>query len=95
MYVMPPERITVSYPNGVSAADAAGLPVASLAALQALKSIGNKFDGTGGFGTNALIMMASGGVGTYVRCPTRQNEEPPCHRHMSSAQPGPCWWVGR
>nr|XP_025880840.1 chloroplast envelope quinone oxidoreductase homolog isoform X5 [Oryza sativa Japonica Group] len=65
-YVAAPESLTVVRPAGVSAVDAAGLPVAGLTALKALMSIGTKFDGTGGTGANVLITAASGGVGTYA-----------------------------
>ncbi|XBI55584.1 hypothetical protein VPH35_037370 [Triticum aestivum] len=64
-YVAASESITVTQPTGVSAADAAGLPIAGLTALQALKAIGTKFDGTCS-GSNILITAASGGIGTYA-----------------------------
>jgi NADPH:quinone reductase-like Zn-dependent oxidoreductase len=57
--------MTVVRPDGVSAADAAGLPISGLAALQALMSFGTKFDGTGR-GANILVTAASGGVGSYA-----------------------------
>jgi chloroplastic oxoene reductase len=59
------EDQTVACPTGIPAADAAGLPLAGLTALQALKAIGTKFDGTG-TGANILITAASGGIGTYA-----------------------------
>lgn len=59
------EKQTVLRPNEVSPADAAGLPIAGLTALQSLKSIGTKFDGMGK-AANILITAASGGVGSYV-----------------------------
>jgi chloroplastic oxoene reductase len=59
------EGETVACPAGIPAADAAGLPIAGLTALQALKAIGTKFDGTG-TGSNILITAASGGIGTYA-----------------------------
>ncbi|VAH47092.1 unnamed protein product [Triticum turgidum subsp. durum] len=64
-YVAASESITVPLPAGVSSADAAGLPVAGLTALQAVKAIGTKFDGTG-VGSNILITAASGGIGSYA-----------------------------
>ncbi|KAF0894294.1 hypothetical protein E2562_038118 [Oryza meyeriana var. granulata] len=64
-YVATTEKLTVARPTGVSAADAAGLPVAGLTALQALKAIGTKFDGSGN-GADVLITAASSGVGTYA-----------------------------
>uniref|UniRef100_A0A0E0KPE4 Enoyl reductase (ER) domain-containing protein n=1 Tax=Oryza punctata TaxID=4537 RepID=A0A0E0KPE4_ORYPU len=64
-YIAAPDSLTAVRPAGVSAADAAGLPVAGLTALKALMSIGTKFDGTG-TGANVLITAASGGVGTYA-----------------------------
>uniref|UniRef100_A0ACD5V7Q3 Uncharacterized protein n=1 Tax=Avena sativa TaxID=4498 RepID=A0ACD5V7Q3_AVESA len=64
-YVAASESVTVIRPAGVSVADAAGLPMAGLTALQALKAIGTKFDGTGS-ATNILITAASGGIGTYA-----------------------------
>lgn len=64
-YVAASESIIVALPAGVSAADAAALPMAGLTALQALKTIGTKFDGMGS-GANVLITGASGGVGTYA-----------------------------
>ncbi|VAH31604.1 unnamed protein product [Triticum turgidum subsp. durum] len=64
-YVAASESITAPLPTGVSSADAAGLPVAGLTALQAVKAIGTKFDGTG-VGSNILITAASGGIGSYA-----------------------------
>uniref|UniRef100_A0ACD5UB75 Uncharacterized protein n=1 Tax=Avena sativa TaxID=4498 RepID=A0ACD5UB75_AVESA len=64
-YVAASESVTVIRPAGVSVADAAGLPMAGLTALQALKAIGTKFDGTGS-ASNILITAASGGIGTYA-----------------------------
>ncbi|TVU03193.1 hypothetical protein EJB05_51295, partial [Eragrostis curvula] len=55
----------LTFPAGISAADAAGLPLAGLTALQAVKAIGTKFDGTD-TGANILITAASGGIGTYT-----------------------------
>ncbi|TVU33992.1 hypothetical protein EJB05_15813, partial [Eragrostis curvula] len=64
-YVAALECMTVTLPPGVSAADAAGLPISGLTALQVLMSIGTKFDGTGS-GANILVTAAAGGVGTYA-----------------------------
>lgn len=64
-YVAASESVTVALPAGVSAVDAAGLPVAGLTALQAVRAIGTKFDGTGS-GSNILITAGSGGIGTYA-----------------------------
>ncbi|KAM3354745.1 hypothetical protein ACQJBY_025462 [Aegilops geniculata] len=64
-YVAASESITVARPTGISAADAAGLPLAGFTALQALRAIGTKFDGTGS-GSNILITAGSGGIGTYA-----------------------------
>ncbi|XP_047061810.1 chloroplast envelope quinone oxidoreductase homolog [Lolium rigidum] len=64
-YVAASESVTVVRPAGVSATDAAGLPIAGLTALQALKAIGTKFDGTGS-ASNILITAASGGIGSYA-----------------------------
>uniref|UniRef100_A0ACD5UXT3 Uncharacterized protein n=2 Tax=Avena sativa TaxID=4498 RepID=A0ACD5UXT3_AVESA len=64
-YVAASGSLTVLRPDGVSAAEAAGLPMAGLTALQALKAIGTQFNGTGS-GSNILITAASGGVGTYA-----------------------------
>ncbi|KAL6650554.1 hypothetical protein ACP70R_009479 [Stipagrostis hirtigluma subsp. patula] len=64
-YVAASESEAAACPTGISAVDAAGLPLAGLTALQALKTIGTKFDGTGG-GASVLITAASGGVGTYA-----------------------------
>ncbi|XP_030933179.1 chloroplast envelope quinone oxidoreductase homolog [Quercus lobata] len=60
------ERLTVSRPAEVSAAEAAGLPIAGLTAHQALtQQAGIKLDGTGQQ-RNILITAASGGVGHYA-----------------------------
>ncbi|KAL6851572.1 hypothetical protein ACP4OV_020505 [Aristida adscensionis] len=64
-YAVASVKLTVKRPPGVSAADGAGLPVAAGTALQALRSIGAKFDG-GGKPMNVLITAASGGVGHYA-----------------------------
>jgi NADPH:quinone reductase-like Zn-dependent oxidoreductase len=64
-YVAASGSLTVLRPAGVSAAEAAGLPMAGLTALQALKVIGTKFNGTGS-GSNILITAASGGIGNYT-----------------------------
>ncbi|XP_015892388.1 chloroplast envelope quinone oxidoreductase homolog [Ziziphus jujuba] len=59
------ESMTVTRPPEVSAAEAAGLPVAGGTALQALIVAGVKLDGTGKQ-KNILIIAASGGVGHYA-----------------------------
>ncbi|KAJ3675734.1 hypothetical protein LUZ60_004776 [Juncus effusus] len=59
------EKVTVLRPDGISPAEASGLPLAGLTALQSLKDIGTKFDGTGK-GANILITGASGGIGSYA-----------------------------
>ncbi|KAJ4814813.1 hypothetical protein LUZ62_027379 [Rhynchospora pubera] len=64
-YAVASERDTVARPEEVSPAEAAGLPIAGLTALQSLQLIGTKFDGTGK-GANVLVTAASGGVGTYA-----------------------------
>ncbi|KAE8685305.1 putative quinone-oxidoreductase-like protein [Hibiscus syriacus] len=57
---------TVSRPPEVSAAEAAALPIAGLAAHQSLtQNAGLKLDGTDPK-INLLVTAASGGVGTYV-----------------------------
>jgi NADPH:quinone reductase-like Zn-dependent oxidoreductase len=60
-----PETLTVKRPPKVFAAEGAGLPIAAGTALQALRTIGAKFDGTG-TPLNVLIAAASGGVGHYA-----------------------------
>lgn len=64
-YAIALEKETALRPEEVSPADAAGLPVAGLTALQLLQLIGTKFDGTGK-GANILITATSGGVGCYA-----------------------------
>ncbi|KAG2571467.1 quinone-oxidoreductase QR1, chloroplastic-like [Panicum virgatum] len=64
-YVAVSEGNTVACPAGVSAADAAGLPMAGLTALQGVKTIGTKFDGRD-TGADILITAASSGVGTFA-----------------------------
>ncbi|XP_075647929.1 chloroplast envelope quinone oxidoreductase homolog [Castanea sativa] len=60
------ESLTVSRPAEVSAAEAAGLPIAGLTAHQALtQQAGIKLDGAGQQ-RNILITAASGGVGHYA-----------------------------
>ncbi|KAE8037855.1 hypothetical protein FH972_010410 [Carpinus fangiana] len=60
------EKLTVARPAEVSAAEAAGLPIAGLTAHQALtQSTGIKLDGSGQQ-PNILITAASGGVGLYA-----------------------------
>ena len=63
---MSKEKLTVARPAEVSAAEAAGLPIAGLTAHQALtQSTGIKLDGSGQQ-PNILITAASGGVGLYA-----------------------------
>ncbi|XP_073007780.1 chloroplast envelope quinone oxidoreductase homolog [Typha latifolia] len=64
-YAVAPVDQTVKRPPEVSPAEGAGLPVAALAALEAMKYTGAKFDGTGKPG-NVLITAASGGVGLFA-----------------------------
>ncbi|KAL0906592.1 hypothetical protein M5K25_025097 [Dendrobium thyrsiflorum] len=64
-YAVASSNLTVHRPPEVSAADGSGLPIAASTALQALKSGGAKFDGTGK-PLNVLITAASGGVGSYA-----------------------------
>ncbi|KAM0866308.1 hypothetical protein ACQ4PT_042732 [Festuca glaucescens] len=64
-YAVAPANLTVKRPSAVSAAEGAGLPIAAGTALQSLRSIGAKFDGTRK-PLNVLITAASGGVGLYA-----------------------------
>jgi len=64
-YAVASENLTVKRPPEVSAAEGAGLPIAAVTALQALRTIGAKFDGTGE-PLNVLITAASGGAGLYA-----------------------------
>ncbi|KAF7099770.1 hypothetical protein CFC21_101366 [Triticum aestivum] len=64
-YAVASANLTVKRPAKVSAAEGAGLPIAAGTALQALRSIGAKFDGTGK-PLNVLITAASSGVGLYA-----------------------------
>uniref|UniRef100_J3LX24 Enoyl reductase (ER) domain-containing protein n=1 Tax=Oryza brachyantha TaxID=4533 RepID=J3LX24_ORYBR len=64
-YAVSSASLTVKRPPEVSAADGAGLPVAAGTALQALRSIGARFDGTGE-PLNVLVTAASGGGGLYA-----------------------------
>ncbi|GMN50245.1 hypothetical protein TIFTF001_019399 [Ficus carica] len=65
-FVVASESKTVARPAEVSAAEAAGLPIAGLTAHQALtQTAGIKLDGTGKQ-ANILITAASGGVGHYA-----------------------------
>jgi NADPH:quinone reductase-like Zn-dependent oxidoreductase len=60
------ESLTAARPSEVSAAEAAGLPIAGLTARDALIEIGGiKLDGTGKT-KNVLVTAASGGVGVYA-----------------------------
>jgi len=63
---MASESLTVARPSEVSAAEAAGLPIAGLTARNALTEIGGvKLDGTGE-PKNILVTSASGGVGVFA-----------------------------
>ncbi|CAL5034751.1 unnamed protein product [Urochloa decumbens] len=64
-YAVASESLTVKRPSEVSAAEGSGLPIAAATALQCLRTIGAKFDGTGN-PLNVLITAASGGVGLYA-----------------------------
>ncbi|KAL5718202.1 hypothetical protein ACHQM5_011132 [Ranunculus cassubicifolius] len=65
-YAVASQSLTVKRPPEVSAAEAAGLPVAALTALQALtKPAGITLDDSGKT-ANILITAASGGVGHYA-----------------------------
>ncbi|KAI3912300.1 hypothetical protein MKW98_023169 [Papaver atlanticum] len=65
-YAVASKSLTVERPDGVSAAEGAGLPVAGLTALQALTDAsGIKLDSSGKQ-TNILVTAASGGVGQYA-----------------------------
>ncbi|OEL31482.1 putative quinone-oxidoreductase-like protein, chloroplastic [Dichanthelium oligosanthes] len=64
-YAVASVKLTVKRPAGVSATEGAGLPIAAGTALQSLRSIGAKFDGTGK-PLNVLVTAASGGVGLYA-----------------------------
>ncbi|XP_027353704.1 chloroplast envelope quinone oxidoreductase homolog [Abrus precatorius] len=60
------ESLTAARPSEVSAAEAAGLPIAGLTARDALTQVaGVKLDGTGE-PKNVLVTAASGGVGHYA-----------------------------
>nr|AAX81879.1 quinone reductase [Triticum monococcum] len=78
-YAVASANLTVKRPAEVSAAEGAGLPIAAGTALQALRSIGAKFDGTGK-PLNVLVTAASGGVGLYpVQLAKLTNL---CYRHL-------------
>ncbi|GLU07973.1 hypothetical protein SLE2022_249100 [Rubroshorea leprosula] len=65
-FVVAKESMTVARPPEVSAADAAGLPIAAITAYEALvDSSGIKLDGSGKL-VNVLVTAASGGVGHYA-----------------------------
>ncbi|KAK8517927.1 hypothetical protein V6N13_128086 [Hibiscus sabdariffa] len=65
-FALAKENSTVLRPPGVSALEAAALPIAGLAAHQSLtQHAGLKLDGTGPK-VNVLVTAASGGVGTYA-----------------------------
>ncbi|PWA88956.1 oxidoreductase, zinc-binding dehydrogenase family protein [Artemisia annua] len=65
-YAVSSEKLTVSRPPEVSAAEGAGLPVAGLTALQALTYHGGLTLDKTGTTSNILITAASGGVGQYA-----------------------------
>ena len=63
---MASESLTAARPSEVSAAEAAGLPIAGITAHDALTEIGGiKLDGTGEQ-KNVLVTAALGGVGAYA-----------------------------
>ncbi|XVF32122.1 hypothetical protein REPUB_Repub17cG0054800 [Reevesia pubescens] len=65
-FVVVKESLTVARPPEVSAAEGAALPIAGLAAYEALtEAAGVKLDGSGQK-VNLLITAASGGVGQYA-----------------------------
>ncbi|KAL8092816.1 hypothetical protein AgCh_034893 [Apium graveolens] len=65
-YVVAKESLTVQRPSEITAAEAAGLPLAGLAAYQALTNYaGLKLDGSAS-DKNILITAASGGVGSFA-----------------------------
>nr|GMD12264.1 putative quinone-oxidoreductase homolog, chloroplastic [Ipomoea batatas] len=65
-YAVAKESLTAIRPPEIPAAEAAGLPVAGLTALQALvEAAGVKLDGSGPQ-KNILVIAASGGVGHYA-----------------------------
>ncbi|KAG0492823.1 hypothetical protein HPP92_006221 [Vanilla planifolia] len=64
-YAVASSSLTVHRHAEVPAADAAGLLIAAITALQALKLGGAQFSGTGN-PLNVLITAASGGVGHYA-----------------------------
>nr|GMD15671.1 putative quinone-oxidoreductase homolog, chloroplastic [Ipomoea batatas] len=65
-YAVAKESLTAIRPPEIPAAEAAGLPVAGLTALQALvEAAGVKLDGSGPQ-KNILVTAASGGVGHYA-----------------------------
>lgn len=66
-YAVASVSLTAIRPPEVSPAEGAGLPTASLTALQALKAAGANFDNTTNEQPfNVLITAASGGVGLYA-----------------------------
>ncbi|XP_071721528.1 chloroplast envelope quinone oxidoreductase homolog [Rutidosis leptorrhynchoides] len=65
-YAVSSDKLTVSRPPEVSAADGAGLPVAGLTALQALTYHGGLTLDKTSPATNILVTAASGGVGHYA-----------------------------
>ncbi|MBA0639617.1 hypothetical protein Goklo_022644 [Gossypium klotzschianum] len=73
-YAVAKDNLIVLRPPEVSAAEGASLPVAGLAALQAVtESAGVKLDGTGRH-INLLITAASGGVGNRFEASVKAEE---------------------
>ncbi|KAM7496250.1 hypothetical protein LguiA_020664 [Lonicera macranthoides] len=64
-YVAAKPSAMVQRPPEVSAAEAAGLPIAAITAYQMLQAAGIKLEGNGPR-SNILVTAASGGVGLYV-----------------------------
>ncbi|WOL04407.1 quinone-oxidoreductase [Canna indica] len=64
-FAVSPVNIMAIRPPELSPAEAAGLPTAAMTALQALKSVGTKFNANDE-PSNILITAASGGVGHYA-----------------------------
>ncbi len=60
-YAVAPEKLLVHKPHAISFEDAAGLPMAAMTALQALRDKGNIQAGA-----HVLIIGSGGGVGTFA-----------------------------
>lgn len=60
-YVSVPEAHLVTKPHGISHEQAAGVPMAGLVALQALRDVGDVHAGQ-----DVLVVGASGGIGTFA-----------------------------